>query len=132
MYSQILYKSKKTKKGSNEKSAIDKNRVTITGIFSRGRATAGRWRDTCNSLFKSRKSDRGFSIRCSNVHASGDIHNMLVGLLDVRIVLHKKLHSLVVDFMTQDNVTRILESAVSTHLDKVFVGLIDSFSSDTW
>lgn len=61
----------------------------------------------------------------SDVHASSNVKDVLVGLLDLGDIVHSELHGSVVDLVAQDNVATVLESTVGAHLDKVFVVLLN-------
>lgn len=84
-----------------------------------------------HTLIKSGVGNDLFDVWVRDVHAGGDVHDMLVSLLDFRIVLHSQGHGHVVDLVGQDDIARVGKSAICTHGDEVLVVLVDRLLSDT-
>lgn len=128
-----------TQKGGGENTGHQKNgrwqdRGSSAGGVRSARDDTGAGSSACvllNSLFKVGEGDNIFDVRVRDVHAGSDVEDVLVGLLDFRVVLNHKVHSHVVDFVGQDNVTRVGEGAVGAHLNKVLVVLVDGLGGDT-
>lgn len=62
----------------------------------------------------------------SDIHARGNINNMLVILFDLGKIFHSEIHGCSINFMLKNNVTMLCISAILAHLDEIFIVLLDS------
>jgi hypothetical protein len=69
-------------------------------------------------LIKPGKGRSELLVGVSDVHAGDDIQNVSISLFDFFIMIHEKGHGHSVNFVGQDNVTRIAKNIIGTHLDK--------------
>lgn len=82
-------------------------------------------------LIKGLENNVVLNIGIRDIHASSYIQYMGIRFLDIRVMFHEEFHGLVVNFMRENNVTRVLEGTVFAHFNKLFVEAVNSFNSNT-